>query len=141
MSELWDRALRAREEGRPGPLAPPPAPKAPPPPARPQPSRVVLCTASIADPERERRKLLALYESLTEARHRIGQPAVPFDRFETLVKSHVDRLRAAGSPRVDFQVVMEEGKVSFKAAGRTGRERPASRPPRGGTGDGTRRGT
>ncbi|HXH05410.1 MAG TPA: MXAN_5187 C-terminal domain-containing protein [Vicinamibacterales bacterium] len=127
MSELWDRALRAREEGRPGPLAPP-APKAPPPP-RAQPARVVLCAASIADPDRERKKLLTLYESLTEARHRARQPAVPFDRFEALVRNQVERLRGAGSPRVDFQVVMEEGKVSFKATGRAGRERRQSRSP------------
>src|SRR6185436_16644295 len=62
--DLWDRGLRAREEGRPGPFAQPkPAAAAE---ARRE-DRVVHVT-TFSDPAREAEKLQDLYESLTRAR-------------------------------------------------------------------------
>jgi len=72
--ELWDRAMRAREEGRPGPFAQRQAT----PPAideREQaPATKVLSVTSFTDPLREMDKLHALYDSLMEARRRIHRP-------------------------------------------------------------------
>src|ERR671925_634925 len=63
--DLWDRGLRAREEGRPGPFAQP-RPVAVPKADRPQ-DRIVHVT-TFSDPMREMDKLHDLYDSLAEAR-------------------------------------------------------------------------
>src|SRR5690349_441658 len=49
--DLWDRGLRAREEGRPGPFAQPPRPPAPEKPQRPQ-DRILHVT-TFQDPVKE----------------------------------------------------------------------------------------
>ncbi len=64
--ELWDRGLRAREEGRPGPFAQPP-PKAPPAKEQQDPSKVLYVTA-FKDPMHEMDKLHSLYDTLMDAR-------------------------------------------------------------------------
>lgn len=125
-SELWDRGIRAREEGRPGPFyrapredppgAPPAAAAAPAPPAD-----RVLCVATVSDPGAERDKLLALYESLVEARRATGHDEVfPFNRFADMVKTQVARLTAAGSREVAFRVSVKDNKVAFTAKGLKG---------------------
>jgi hypothetical protein len=98
MADLWDRGLRAREEGRPGPFMKPaqaagrgPAPK-------PHGPRVVH-VAALRDPTREMDKVQALYDSLMEARRQAGETSVPFHRFAALVKDQVTRLREAGTRR------------------------------------------
>src|SRR6478609_10475404 len=55
--ELWDRGLRSREEGRPGPFGAPPPKAAPPPPPRTD-QKVVHVTA-LQDPMREMDKVHA----------------------------------------------------------------------------------
>ncbi len=108
--DLWDRGLRAREEGRPGPFAQPP-PKAPP---KPKPAEVtVLHATSFRDPMREMDKLHSLYDSLMDARRQSGDDVVPFHRFAALVKDQVTKLRDAGSNEVAFRVAVKEGKVNF----------------------------
>ena len=74
--ELWDRGLRAREEGRPGPFAQPPPKGAARRPRRPD---KVLNVASFTDPVREMDKLHSLYDSLMDARRqaRRRRRAVP----------------------------------------------------------------
>src|SRR5476649_2340300 len=57
--DLWDRGLRAREEGRPGPFAQKPVEKAPPPPKGPEDR--ILHVSSFRDPMREMDKLHDLY--------------------------------------------------------------------------------
>ena len=70
--DLWDRGLRAREEGRPGPFAQ----KRPTAAAEPKrPEDRILHVASFRDPVREIDKLTELYESLTEARREVGEQA------------------------------------------------------------------
>src|SRR5919109_2856733 len=65
-TELWDRGLRAREEGRPGPFAqPPPKPR-----QRPGADGKVLHIAAFKDPVKEMDKLRSLYDSLMDARRK-----------------------------------------------------------------------
>src|SRR5687768_6092377 len=79
--DLWDRGLRAREEGRPGPFkqAPKPAADAP----KSVDDRIVH-VATFKDPMREMDKLHDLYDSLAEARRETGQDAIPFHKFAEL---------------------------------------------------------
>jgi len=109
--DLWDRGLRAREEGRPGPFSQPrPASEAP---SRPQDR--ILCVTSLRDPLREMDKLHTLYESLAEARRETGQDAVPFHKFVELVRQQIGTLTQQGSEEVAFRVAMKGGKVAFTA--------------------------
>jgi hypothetical protein len=114
-ADLWDRGLRAREEGRPGPFAGPP-PKAV---RRPEKEEShepkVVHVAAFRDPVREVEKLTALYDSLMDARRGLGEDVVPFHRFAALVKDQVAKFREAGSPEVAFRVTLKDGKVNFTA--------------------------
>jgi len=118
--DLWDRGLRAREEGRPGPFAQPP-PRAPS--KKPEAAEVkVLCVTAFRDPMQEMEKLHSLYDTLMDARRQLGDDVVPFHRFAALVKDQVTKLRDTGSPEVAFRVAMKDGKVNLTARGvkRTG---------------------
>ena len=120
--DLWDRGLRAREEGRPGPFAQPP-PKAPP--AKPQaPESKLLYVTAFSDPMREMDKLHSLYDTLMDARRQVGDDVVPFHRFAALVKDQVTKLRDTGSPEVAFRVAVKDGKVHFTARGVKGKDEP-----------------
>ena len=114
--DLWDRGLRAREEGRPGPFAQ--ARKTEERPKRPE-DRILHVT-TFSDPLREMDKLHDLYESLAEARRETGQDAIPFHRFADLIKTQVSALKDKGSPEVAFRVAMKNGKVAFTARGLKG---------------------
>ena len=115
--DLWDRALRAREEGRSGPLAPRKTAAAG---EGAKPADRVVRVAAFQDPLREMDKLQELYQSLSEARREVGVEAVPFNRFAELVKSQVDKLQADGTREVAFRVAVKDGKVSFTARGLKG---------------------
>ena len=108
--DLWDRGLRSREEGRPGPFGAPPPKAAPPPPKVDQ--KVVHVTA-FQDPMREMDKLHGLYDSLMDARREAGEDVVPFHRFAALVKDQVSKVRSGGAEEVAFRVTVTEGKVNF----------------------------
>jgi hypothetical protein len=112
--ELWDRGLRAREEGRSGPFSPKRAGQADT--GRKTPDSRVVHVAAFTDPSSEVDKLHALYKSLTEARREVGADPVPFDRFADLVKSQFSKLQA-GAQRgtVAFRVATEGGKVHVTA--------------------------
>ena len=110
--DLWDRGLRAREEGRPGPFAQPRIVKEP---ERKGPEDRILHVSSFKDPVREIDKLTDLYESLAEARRAVGQDAPPFHKLADLVKRQVKELKQGGSPEVAFRVAVKDGKVSFTA--------------------------
>ena len=115
--DLWDRGLRAREEGRPGPFArkpaeaPRPAPKA---------EDKILFVASFKDPMKEMDKLHDLYDTLRDAREQLGEQSIPFHKFTELVKSQVARLRKDGAPEVAFRVSVKDGKLNFTARGLKG---------------------
>ena len=118
MIEVWDRGLRAREEGRPGPFAKP-RPQAPPPRQEADSSKVLHVTA-LKDPLREMDKVHALYDSLMEARRGLGEDVVPFHRFAALVKDQVSKLRDTGTAEVAFRVAVKDGKVNFTVRGLKG---------------------
>ena len=109
--DLWDRGLRAREEGRPGPFMPQRPAAAPPPRVQ---DRVVYVT-SLSDPLREMDKLHSLYDSLADARREMGQEAVPFHKFVELIRTQVGALKAQGGDEVAFRVAMKDGKIAFTA--------------------------
>jgi hypothetical protein len=108
--DLWDKGLRAREEGRPGPFAAKPAAV-----VRKKPEDKVVHVASFRDPVREIDKLTDLYDSLSEAKKRVGEEMVPFHKFAEVVKGQVKKLRDAGSSEVAFRVAVKDGKVNFTA--------------------------
>jgi hypothetical protein len=116
--DLWDRGLRAREEGRAGPFGQPPpkvirqVEKAPD-------TKIVHVTA-FQDPMREMDKLHTLYDSLMEARREAGDEPVPFHRFAALVKDQVAKVQSTGAAEVAFRVAVIDGKVNFTARGAKG---------------------
>jgi hypothetical protein len=116
--DLWDRGLRAREEGRPGPFmqprpAPAPEPEAPKKPAQPR----VMHVTTLKDPTKEMDKLHELYDNLAEARRKSGQDAIPFDKFADLIKTQVAQMKEKGNPEVAFRIAVKDGKVAFTAKG------------------------
>jgi hypothetical protein len=116
--DLWDRGLRAREEGRPGPFAQK-RPEAPKPASVPASDRI-LFVAAFRDPMKEMDKLHDLYDTLREARQELGEEPVPFHKFTELVKSQVAKLRKDGAPEVAFRVSVKSGKLNFTARGLKG---------------------
>ena len=116
--DLWDRGLRAREEGRPGPFAqrmPAQVPKAPP-----KVEDKVLFVASFKDPMKEMDKLQDLYETLRDAREERGEQNIPFHKFTELVTSQVSKLKKEGAPEVAFRVSVKDGKLNLTARGLKG---------------------
>jgi len=110
--DLWDRGLRAREEGRPGPFA---ARRQDKPPEPERPKDRILHVTTFQDPLHEMERLVDLYESLSDARRENGQDVVPFHKFADLVKNQVTKLRETGGNEVAFRVMLKDGKVSFTA--------------------------
>jgi hypothetical protein len=111
-SDLWDRGLKAREEGRPGPFAnlKPPTEERPK-----RPADRILHVTTFSDPTHEMDKLQDLYESLAEARREVGEDAIPFHKFADLIRSQVGAMKKAGTPEVAFRVAVKGGKVAFTA--------------------------
>lgn len=105
--DLWDRALRAKEEGRAGPLGGTNARGA-------RGDRVVH-VSTFSNPAAETDKLRDLYNSVAEARREVGAENVPFDRFAQLVKHQVAKMKASGVDEVAFRVTVKDGKVNFTA--------------------------
>ena len=118
--DLWDRGLRAREEGRPGPFAQPRPVE-----EKPKPAAAVAAAAAaedklvkvttFKDPLKEMDKLHELYDSLAAARLASGQDAIPFHKFADLIKTQVSAMKDKGSPEVAFRVAVKDGKVAFTA--------------------------
>ena len=111
-ADLWDRGLKAKEEGRPGPFANlrPPADDKPK-----RPVDRVLTVATFSDPIKQMDKVQELYESLAEARREVGEEAIPFHKFADLIKAQVGALKKKGTPEVAFRVAVKQGKVAFTA--------------------------
>jgi hypothetical protein len=113
--DLWDRALRAREEGRPGPLSHL-APQ-----AEQQAAtftRVedrIFRVSTFSDPASEPQKVRELYDSFIEARKQAGQDRVDYERFEHLVNTQVKAIQSKGAGEVAFRVAIQDGKVAFTA--------------------------
>lgn len=142
--DLWDRSLKAKEEGRqpgrrprtggsPPVAAPPPVPvvpptaKAPAPPVQPPPpppstiappaARTrddVLHVASFRNPADAPDKVQQLYERLSEARRAAGEDALPYERFNAVVSAQMRKL-GGGDSEVAFKVSVKDGKVTLTA--------------------------
>ncbi|HKY21734.1 MAG TPA: hypothetical protein VJM31_10990 [Vicinamibacterales bacterium] len=115
--DLWDRGLRSREEGRPGPFAQRPAQ------VKTAPVKEedrILFVASFKDPVKEMDKLHDLYETLRDAREQLGEESVPFHKFTELVKGQVSKLMKDGAPEVAFRIAVKDGKLNFTAKGLKG---------------------
>ena len=120
--DLWDRGLRAREEGRAGPFAQPrPVVEEKPKAARAEDK--VLHVTTFEDPLKEMEKVHQLYDELAQARKQAGQEAIPFHKFADLVKTQVNTLKEKGSPEVAFRVAVKDGKVAFTARGLKGKSK------------------
>ena len=117
--DLWDRGLRAREEGRPGPFAHKrsEATKAP---AKVETEDRILFVTAFRDPMQELDKLQDLYATLRDARQELGEDNVPFHKFAELVKSQVAKLKKDGAPEVAFRVSVKGGKLNLTARGLKG---------------------
>jgi len=111
--ELWDRGLRAREEGRPGPFGKrrQATKKAPP---SSQPEEVVFST-TISDPTLQASSVQELHARLVEANRSVGRGSPPLSKFTLLVASQVQKLQKAGTSEVTFRVAVKDGKVIFTA--------------------------
>jgi hypothetical protein len=110
--DLWDRGLRAREEGRAGPFSP--ARRGHVETAKRIEDRILHVTA-FRDPMQEMDKLHDLYEAVAEARREVGADSVPFHRFVDLVKTQVQKLKEGGGAEVAFRVAVKDAKVNFTA--------------------------
>src|SRR5262245_28989214 len=119
MLEVWDRGMRAREEGRAGPFNAQRSRLA----RRGDADSKILHVTALKDPMREMDKVHALYDSLMEARRGLGEDVVPFHRFAALVKDQVTKLRDSGTAEVAFRVAMKDGKVNFTVRGLKGEEK------------------
>ena len=111
--DLWERSMRAREEGRSGPQSGGSDAKLPPRHDRTGADRVV--TLPTGRPRQNEQTLSALYESLTEARRQVGAPDISFDRFADVVNKEIERFRAAGKSGVTFRVAIKDGKAHLTA--------------------------
>ena len=125
-SELWQKRLRAREEGKAfgvhglrAEQLPPPAPPGPAP-------RAAAAAAAaggvpgeirVSDPSRDATAVRQLYERFVEERRRAGEAKTPaFDAFRDLIGQQTSRIRAEkGAQAVDFRLETKDGKVSLKA--------------------------
>jgi hypothetical protein len=123
-NELWQKRLRAREEGKVFGMhglraeqLPPPNPAAPvPPPAAPA-RAATGGEFRVADGQRDQDAIRALYENYVSERQRAGDAAAPaFDAFSQLVSQQAERIRSEkGAKAVDFRLETKDGKVSLKA--------------------------
>ena len=120
--DLWDRGLRAREEGRSGPFGQPRSTT----PAAPKVKDRILYVTTLSDPVRDLAKVQDLYETLAEARKESGidAPPVPFHKFVDLIRNQMGTLKAAGGEEVAFRVALKDGKVAFTARAMRGAVKP-----------------
>jgi hypothetical protein len=123
MNELWNKRLRAMEEGRPAahgpkgmhglPVVPPP----PPPPARRPAEGAPPGEFRISRPEDQPDAVRALFDRYLQARQQTGEGgAVRFENFEKIISQQASRiLGEKGGQAVDFRLETKDGKVTLKA--------------------------
>jgi hypothetical protein len=129
--ELWERQLKAKEEGRQIPGRRSASGVAPAAPAangstereerRDHKSARVVAVASIRDPAGEPERIKELYEQLSAARKAAGEKPVPFEAFKQVVRAQVNKL-GAGEKEVAFRVAVQDGKVTLTAKALKGAE-------------------
>ena len=119
-SELWQKRLRAREEGKAfgvhglrADQLPPPSPRA----AAGAPGGGLPGEIRVSDPSRDTSAVRELYERFVAERRRVGETKTPaFDAFRELIGQQTSRIQAEkGAQAVDFRLETKDGKVSLKA--------------------------
>jgi len=122
-NELWNKRMRAIEEGRPvglhgraaamAPAAGSPVAAAP---------RAAAAPSGggefrVRSPDKDESAVRALYEKFLQARQQAGEKGtVKFDNFQKLISQQASRIMAdKGAQAVDFRLETKEGKVSLKA--------------------------
>jgi len=118
-NELWQKRIRAREEGRAfgrhGIKAEQSAP------ARPALDLAFKRDEApqefrVSDAARDGTAVRALYEHYVEERKRVGEAAPAFESFQALIGKQAQKIRAEkGAAAVDFRLETRDGKVSLKA--------------------------
>ena len=126
-NELWNKRLRAREEGRPLGVHGLRAEILPPPPSTPAESPVspaVPTTAPsgsgevrVRDARSDSDAVLELFQRFVSARQQAGESApVKFESFQKVITQQAARiLTEKGAQAVDFRLETKDGKVSLKA--------------------------
>ncbi len=133
-ADLWDRGLKAREEGRPGPFVTPRRTEPEPGPPPPEPEDRILHVTVFHDPIHEMDKMRELYERLTAAREELGEPQLPFHRFAGLIREQVKSLKKKGAPEVAFRLSVQDGKITFTARALKGHPDEPGKAPKGSEG-------
>jgi hypothetical protein len=118
-NELWQKKLRAREEGRlygmHGLKAEKLVPAGPPLnlPFKPE----APAEFRVTDPSRDAGAVRALYDKFVEERRKTGETQSPaFDNFQALITRQAQKIRQEkGAQAVDFRLETKDGKVSLKA--------------------------
>jgi hypothetical protein len=122
-NELWQKRLRAREEGKVFGMHGLRAEKMPPPPPpREVPGERPHAAAApsefrVQDARRDTESIRALYDRFVEEKARTGESTPPaFESFRQLIAKQAERIRAEkGAQAVDFRLETRDGKVSLKA--------------------------
>jgi hypothetical protein len=125
LNDLWNKKLKALEEGRPlgihASRLPPPPPPPPKPSAQERPNAPLKPPAldeyRIKSPGGEGLAVAALFEHFTAARRAAGETApVKLESFQKLIGQQTARiLNERGAQAVDFRVETKDGKVTLKA--------------------------
>jgi hypothetical protein len=121
-SELWNKRMRAIEEGRPVGLHGRAAAIAAPAAGRSAAAAPAAAPGAggeirVRSPEKDESAVRALYERFVQARQEAGEKGtVRFDNFQKLISQQATRIMAdKGARAVDFRLETKEGKVSLKA--------------------------
>jgi hypothetical protein len=131
LSDMWNRKLRAIEEGRPlssvqlkhvreaeaeGIIAPAPAAHATPPSRTKETGRPKRAEVRLSTLRDDDQGVKELYEQFRAARASSGESEVKFESFRKLIAQQRSRLlEEKDAVAVDFRVALQDGKVALKA--------------------------
>jgi len=108
LTELWEKRLLQREQGKPAPGRPAPPPREEPP----APERDAKASGSVS--RKGRVDLMPIFERFCDARRALGEDVsrLKYERFEELLKKQAAEIRkATGASRLVFEVLTVEGRV------------------------------
>lgn len=132
LSDMWNRKLRAIEEGRPlssvqlklvreaeaegAPAAPPAAPRPQAGERTAQTTGPTLAEVRLSTLRDDDQGVKALYEQFKAARASVGESEVKFESFRKLIAQQRTRLlEEKDAVAVDFRIALQDGKVALKA--------------------------
>jgi hypothetical protein len=109
LTELWEKRLLQREQGKPVPGRAAPSPREA---ATPADLRDAEASASVS--RKGRADLMPIFERFCDARRALGEDVsrLKYERFEELLKKQAAEIRkATGASRLVFEVLTVEGRV------------------------------